>query len=1137
MAAPALIPSSLRYYWKSHVAVLLGVAVATAALAGALLVGDSMRGSLRSAAIGRLGRVSDALTAPGFFAQSLADRLGAKLDVPVVPAILAQGGATRADSGARAEQINIYGIPPTFAQLATADEQPLPIDKLAGRGVILNDELARELGAQVGEDVLLRLGKPSRIATETLLGRRDQATATLRVTVTAIVPTRGLGAFALQPQQFLPQSAFVSLETLQRAMDRADEASALLVAASRADTAASLSKALSDELTLTDVGLRVRSDEATGTFAVESDTGLLEPAVESAARAAADEQRANAQGVFAYLANSIYIERPGNPDPATLYAIPYSTVAAIETPPAFLQQFRDADGNAPQPLAPGEIWLNQWAAEDLQAKVGDPIVLSYYVVGEFGALQTRSASFKLAAVIEMEGAGGAQVYTPEYPGITDTKSIADWDPPFPVDLRRVRDKDEAYWDEHRTLPKAFVALADGQRLWAEQPDRLGQLTSLRIQPGDGQELAAARERFATDLRQRLDPAALGLAFRPVRAAALKAGSGSTDFGGLFIGFSLFLIASAAMLVALLFRLGVERRAKQIGLLCAVGYTPRRVARLLAGEGMVVALVGSLLGVAAAVGYAWLMIAGLKSWWAAAVANTPLLELHVQPLSLVIGFVSGLIVSQASILIALRGLTRVPANRLLAGAIGASGKLSPRAGVITWSLLSVGVVAAAALLGGRGAGLAVPAVTAFFGSGVALLVAGLAALRLWLGATPHDDRRTPRPARSVAALGIRNARRSAGRSMLTAGLISSATFVIVALQAFRIDVGGDLHRRDSGSGGFALVARAAIPLQYTFGTADGQAALGLSNDAERLLRGQTVIPLRVRPGDETSCLNLYQPTQPRIIGAPHALIEHGGFTFAGSVTETENPWRLLEAPLADGAIPVIGDEAAVMWQLHSGLGQTLTITDARGRDVKLRFVALLRNSVLQNELVVSEANFGRLFPAISGFGMFLITADDAPPPQLAAALERDLAPYAFDATPAAELLRSFFAVQNTYLSTFQTLGGLGLILGTFGVAAVMLRNTWERRGELALLRAVGYSRRALGGMILVENAALVGAGLLLGVGPALVAIAPQLAQRAADVSWSSLLGVVAGVLVVALGAGAAALAPTLRAPLLPALRSE
>ena len=95
-----------------------------------------------------------------------------------------------------------------------------------------------------------------------------------------------------------------------------------------------------------------------------------------------------------------------------------------------------------------------------------------------------------------------------------------------------------------------------------------------------------------------------------------------------------------MLVALLFRLGIERRATEIGTLLAVGLSRRQVGRLLLGEGLAVAAAGSLLGVPAGIGYAALMLLGLRTWWLAAVV-TPFLRLHVTAASLAIGCLSGL----------------------------------------------------------------------------------------------------------------------------------------------------------------------------------------------------------------------------------------------------------------------------------------------------------------------------------------------------------------------------------------------------------------------------------------------------------------------------------------------------------------
>jgi putative ABC transport system permease protein len=225
-------------------------------------------------------------------------------------------------------------------------------------------------------------------------------------------------------------------------------------------------------------------------------------------------------------------------------------------------------------------------------------------------------------------------------------------------------------------------------------------------------------------------------------------------------------------------------------------------------------------------------------------------------------------------------------------------------------------------------------------------------------------------------------------------------------------------------------------------------------------------------------------------------------------------------------------------LKSGLGQEIAIRDGRGHDVRLRIVALLQDSVFQGELLISEENFLKLFPRQEGFEFFLI---DAPPGERGNAvrrvLEAGLADHGFSMTPAQERLQSYLDVENTYLATFQALGGLGLLLGTLGLAVVLVRSVWERRGELALLRALGFRRSALGWLVLAENAWLLALGMTTGCAAALVAIAPFIATQSQDVFQPQLLALLGLVVVVGLGAGALAMHLTLRTPLLPALRRE
>src|SRR5207245_11108424 len=137
---------------------------------------------------------------------------------------------------------------------------------------------------------------------------------------------------------------------------------------------------------------------------------------------------------------------------------------------------------------------------------------------------------------------------------------------------------------------------------------------IRILPRPGTSREDARERYLAKIRSAIDPIAMGLAVRDVRAAGLAASRGATDFGAFFTYFSCFLVLSAMMLAALFFKLGIEQRAREVGLLRAVGFTTSVVRRLFVGEALILSVLGSAFGLAGAIGYGYLMMAGLRTWW-------------------------------------------------------------------------------------------------------------------------------------------------------------------------------------------------------------------------------------------------------------------------------------------------------------------------------------------------------------------------------------------------------------------------------------------------------------------------------------------------------------------------------------------
>ena len=1149
---------SLSYFWRIQLAVLLSAAVATAVLTGALLVGDSVRGSLRDLTLDRLGRIDYALISERFFREELATDLSYKLEGEAefhretVPAILLNGTAVNAKTKARASRVQIQGIDKRFAGLweGTSGQAAPSLEKHPGQlfpSVHINQSLQNELNIKVGEQLLLSFESHSDIHREFLLGHRDSSEVlqTLRLTVAQILPGRGISSFGLRPNQSRPLNAYVPLSVLQKALGSEAKVNAVFASAASpnsadlttADALPTLQNRLNQALKLEDLGLILRhvsSDSigGVGYLSLESTQFLLKPDIIEAARAVAIERRTLSLPILTYLANTIA---------ANERTIPYSTITGLDTQRAFSLEL--IDGSAVPPLADDEILLNEWAAIDLGAEVGDEINVSYYIVGPREKLLTRGAQFRLKGVVAIKGLAADRGLTPKFPGIHEADDMSEWNAPFPIDLNRIRPKDEVYWDLFRATPKAFVSDRTAQQLWRS---RFGDLTAIQIRTVLGADLQTTQTNFQRRLLDKIRPEQVGLVFQPVKADGLAAATGSTDFSSLFIGFSLFLIVSAALLVGLLFRLGVEQRSSEIGVLLATGYPISTVRRRFIKEGGLIAGIGGLIGLGGGVVYAWLLMAGLRTWWLAAV-GTPFLSLHINPLSLVLGYLIALIVVLFSIGWTVRQFGKVPVPALIAGGAGAarlsnqSSMVRTRTPILAFASLGISLALTIFALVSKttaSAGL-------FFGSGVLLLIAGLAFFSIWLRSGGRAARQ-PRVAVTVQ-MGIKNSGRHPGRSMLCAALVGCACFVIVAVGANRHveRKQGAIPQTESGTGGFALVAESDIPLHHDLNSREGQFELGFSESDSDATANTQIFPFRLLLGEDASCLNLYRPQKPRILGASTDFIERGGFQFQGTIVAQESPWELLEDELEPGVIPAIGDYNSAQWILHLGLGDELSIQDESGEELRLRLVGVLQRSIFQSELLISEANFKKHFPSQSGYAYFLIqTPSTADPTALAEStehightLERALDDYGLDVTSATEKLASYRAVENTYLSTFQTLGGLGLLLGTLGLGIVLLRNVIERSGELATLRAFGFRRATLSLMLLWENGFLLLIGILIGTVSALIAVTPHLTTPGVQAPWFSLMMTLVSVFLVGVAASAIAVYFSLHRPLLPALKHD
>ncbi len=1238
MTFQTLIRCSLRFHWRLHLGVVLGAAIGSAALIGALVVGDSVRGSLLYAASQRVGRIEVALDLGdrlvstsslfGFFhvggytnsITNSAFRAGSLQQNAAFYLLRSSATISRGDGAARGNRVNVLGIHSSnFYDMLGGQNRFGFLDCPPGTANV-NATLAQQLNLQPGDEIILRLLKPAGLSRDAIGSPQGNVVASVRLKVHAIVRASEFGNFNLHQSPSPAMNLFMDRDELNRALSLESKANLLLGGAFQyqhtprvvswlsslgspgesvmrrfnlignghyrliplpaSETARTLNSLIPQRMVFEAGGLSFVVLDKRG-FELRTSRVFLDEPVARAVLGAESEARP----ILTYLATLLS---------AGTNSTPYSMVTAAGSP------------WTPTDMRDDEILLSHWLAEDLQVKPGDEIAMSYFLPESGAKLEEATNTFSVRAIVPMVLPWADRTLMPDFPGIEKAESTSEWDAGFPLTYK-VRPKDDDYWKQHRGTPKAFITLAAGQKMWG---NRFGNLTAIRfpiptdakttltpaLSPGERENLSPHSRETETGARsagsvesktaQRLSPLPggegqgegerhtqtnqfegshvvsyeealekkilanlkpeeLGLRFEPVREQALKAAAESQDFGGLFLGFSFFVIGAALLLMALLFSLGLEQRAPEIGTLFALGFTPKQVRSLLLREGVALAFLGGVIGALCGLAYAKAMLHGLTTIWRDAVGAS-VLSFHFTTQSLVIGMFASVVVSVVTIWLTLRKFVKRPARELLVGEIGTteSKVQSLKSKVIAVGALLAGVgLVGWAVVNGDTANAGI-----FFGAGALVLVTGLGFVNSWFDqvARPQllGELGAAASPLTLSKLAVRGCARRRKRSLGTVAMLACGSFLIVSIGVFRLDANRDATKRSSGTGGFALIGETTMPVVQDLNSKSGREFFAL-NESE--LAGVNFVPFRVREGDEASCLNLNRAQRPRLLGVKPEILE-GRFAFAKLADGAwqGKPWLALKRgefypkhgkPLALDEMAAIGDANSIQWAMGKKVGDTIDYVDERGQPFKVRIVGAVANSILQGQLIIDEAEFLKRFPGESGSRMFLVDAPSNAVPQVSATLSRALQDVGLELTPAVQRLAQFNAVQNTYLGTFQVLGGLGLLLGSVGLGIVVLRNVLERRGELAVMLAVGFRRRTLQRLLLIENGTLLVVGLALGMIAAAVAVAPALFSASAQLPYASLALTLAAVLVNGALWTWAATRLALRGDLLAALRNE
>lgn len=1047
-----LIIRSFTYYWKAHLAVIIGVATSTMVLTGTLFVGDSIQSSLEKSTLLRLGETEYLFSGiDRYFRAELADELRFELNVDIAPILQLDGFSSAQGGQYKLNGVQVIGIDEHFASFIPSENKiPLP-SKNEG---YISKNLAQRLQLKIGDDFLLRVEKASQIPKNAPFVSDEDNQVSIRLKVGRILEPEELGRFNLKTSQTAPYNVFLPLSFLTDKLDWSGKVNRLLVSGNGNLNKNSLRKTIQEHWTAEDMALEIFSVNNDTQWELRSDRVFIDSTIIHATK----QIDAQASEILTYMVNSF---KTGN------RVTPYSFISAgpfITTIPS--------SGN--------DMVINKWMAEDLHVSVGDSIEISYFVIGPLRKLTQERRWFTISDIVPIEGIFAEKDLMPNLPGLSDAGNCRDWQAGVPVKLDEIRDKDEDYWKEYKGTPKAFIPYALGKELWA---NRFGECTAIRFPLN-----SLTKKEIEAQLSNLLTPSDLGYSIRSVKEEGLTAARGGVDFSQLFMSLSFFLLLAGMILVALLFNLHLDKRTAEIGTLKALGYSAALIKKIVLLEGLVLAIPGVLVGGFCAMLYNKLIFKALNTVWYD-IVRTSVLQEDVQINTLLLGMGMALVMVWITIWYNVNKKLKISSTNLQRKQINVAGKRSFRwlqISYLTSGILAFGLLGYDILFGENlNTGI-------FFSSGALLLMASLLYTTLLIRRGNFNATNKL----SISSLILKNLYRNRSRSLRIIILFSLGTFVIISTGLNKKDLHSGSEALSSGTGGFLFYMETTLPILKDLNAPENS----IDPDNEPSLK---FIQLRKNEGDDASCLNLNRVTAPQILGLPTEELE-GRFSFIKSTTDLnpEAPWSSLKTEQPGNVIPAIADQTVIQWGLGKKVGDTLVYQNEHGQEIYLKLIGGLANSIFQGNVLIDEDLFLKHFPSSSGSHIFLVDGSHKAQEETAITLRRQFRNEGIEIELAADRLATFHQVENTYLSIFLLLGGLAMVLGTVGLGVSLARNILDRRQEIGILRAIGYQKNSIFSMITLEHLFLLLIGTLTGAITAFVATLPSLLSEFVHASWQT-----------------------------------
>ncbi|MCU0456366.1 MAG: ABC transporter permease [Bacteroidales bacterium] len=1031
---------SLSFHLRDSLYQAAIVTVLTAIICGSLLTGHSVRVSLRRNLEEKTGS-ADLLISSGlrYFNASLAGNLTGKSSLRAAALTETGGYCTNYNNGETALDIKIYGVESSFFTF-----HGLQISGLDKGSVLVNENLARKINLNQGDEIILGFSGIDPLPSNAPFapGENDKGSGVFRIT--GIIRGSEGGNFSLGSSQSQPYNVFINPADLETDGALHARANRILVEDDVHSTGSQVNDYLKQILIPEDIGLSVRVSERTGEAELISDRIFIDSAI---VRAVTDIVPGSAP-VMTYLANSFDINGKSTP---------YSFISALSEA-------------MPDDIEDDEIIISSWLAEDLDAGPGDTLRLTWFDPGGGKSLKESGAAFRIRQVAGADFRYLDPSLMPEFPGISGSTTCSSWDAGVPLDMKRIRKKDEDYWTDYKGTPKAFISYRSGLKLWG---NNFGPATAIRFSTGD-------QETIIEKLAGNIDPSVAGFSVTDLRVRNKNAYSRGVDFGMLFIGLSFFILLSCVVLLSMALKLFLDSRKGEIRTYYSIGFNNAKIKRLLIYETLLTAIAGAIAG--SVLGYLvnYLIVNALNSVWIGAV-QTDTLAPAFSVLPVASAFSAAVIIAILVVLIRLRYFLKDLSHGSREIFRNAPAWLSLKILPLVF-LPALALLLLSALFRDSSTALA-------FSGGILLFAGMLPAAYLSFAA------RSKKPGNQS---GIYYSRYPL-KAITPIIFLAAGIFAVVITGANRQVITGKMLLRSGGTGGFLLWAETALPVGQDLNSNRGKAEFGLEVED---LKDITFVQARKLSGDDASCLNIAYVAAPPVLGIdPATIAERGSFSFATSLRNAKatNPWSLLNENPDENVIYGIADQTVLQWGLKKKTGDTLKYVSENGQLLNIVICGGLKSSVFQGHLLIGKQAFEKHFPSVEGNSVFLVDGNRDMADLYRETLTDRFAGYGISVEPAYEKLASFFSVTNTYLEVFMMMGIFGMILGVAGLGFMLLRNFNSRKREFAFMIASGYTVKRIRKLLLRDHILILLWGVLTGTVSAAASTWPSVAGGS-SISW-------------------------------------